>query len=67
MIACCRFGNSDRTFDFDCGDMDLTPGQKVWVNTQRGRAKVTVVEVRETSEFPGELASVIGLADDDSS
>ncbi len=64
-LASVSFHCAGKMFDFDAGDFELSPGDKVIVETERGRALGTVVtSPRETSpeQAPPKLKSVLRLA-----
>lgn len=59
------FHCAGKIFDFDAQDLDLSPGDKVIVETERGRALGTVVTpLKETSsdQAPPKLKSVLRVA-----
>ena len=59
------FHTAGKIFDFDSQDFDLTPGDKVIVETERGRALGTVVRnPREITpeEAPPKLKSILRIA-----
>ena len=61
------FHSAGKIFDFDAHDLDLVPGDKVIVETERGRALGTVInKPRETSadNAPPKLKSVLRLANE---
>lgn len=48
-VAAVRFDGSDRTYDY-IAPFPVHPGMRVVVETRRGEAVVTVVEVKDHSE-----------------
>lgn len=66
-IVSISFHTAGKIFDFDSQDFVLTPGDKVIVETERGRALGTVVRsAREitTDEAPPKLKSILRIATD---
>jgi cell fate regulator YaaT (PSP1 superfamily) len=64
-IVSISFHTAGKIFDFDSQDFDLTPGDKVIVETERGRALGTVVrKPREITpeEAPPKLKSILRIA-----
>ncbi|MET3648073.1 hypothetical protein [Phyllobacterium ifriqiyense] len=49
MIVAVKFGFSDKTYDY-FSDIPVEVGQKVYVETSRGEAKVEIVEIKDGSE-----------------
>ena len=64
-LASISFHCAGKMFDFDAGDFELSPGDKVIVETERGRALGTVVtSPREVSpeQAPPKLKAILRIA-----
>ena len=64
-IVSISFHTAGKIFDFDSQDFDLTPGDKVIVETERGRALGTVIRNPRTitpEEAPPKLKSILRIA-----
>ena len=54
-----------RSYEFQTDDETFTPGQKVWVNTRRGKTKARFGEYVDEPEYDGELNTIIGSREED--
>jgi cell fate regulator YaaT (PSP1 superfamily) len=67
-IVSISFHTAGKLFDFDCEDMELSPGDKVIVETERGRALGTVItgpRLIEAKDAPKKLKRIQRLATGD--
>ncbi|MFO7764975.1 MAG: regulatory iron-sulfur-containing complex subunit RicT [Pelovirga sp.] len=67
-LASISFHSAGKIFDFDACDFELSPGDKVIVETERGRALGTVVTAPKTvaaEQAPPKLKAVLRIATDD--
>jgi cell fate regulator YaaT (PSP1 superfamily) len=63
-----QFHTADKLYDFSCGTLELVPGDKVVVETERGRSLATVVTrplAFAESDVPDGLKSVLRKASPD--
>ena len=66
-IISVKFRNAGKQYDFQCNDLELTAGERVIVETDRGQALGTVVSAPrecDTAEAPDKLKRVLRLATD---
>jgi len=65
-LATVQFGKAGKLYDFDPGNNELTPGDRVVVETERGLSIAQVVRISNVEEAPaaGKLSAVIRKADE---
>ena len=61
--AKCTIGG--KAYEFETGEMTFEPGQKIWVNTARGKAKARFGEYVDEPEYDGKLQTIIGPREED--